>query len=281
MPIASKQPSTEPRNTEPPAACALAASELDDLEVAPALLTSRLFMSYARGGFQVDEGRSIAWYDVHDLASPVSAPGRARIVASSASRLALISPSGQLGFMARGGPPRFSELRLYAEQLVDGPGGRGWALARGQDTRRLVRVEGDGAATVAPLDLEGATDPRLAVTSDGQLVVGWVERDGAALRARVRFGEGPAVTVDEVITTEPVAALSERSHRDLELVPRGRRGVALAWRPITDASYAVSDPPSTPAGAEVRVSLVEPGAPIAPAARFPTRALPLGGTTVL
>lgn len=249
-------------------------------EVAP-----QYFHASHRGGFDAYRGGPpvFPWFDVHRLETPVVPPRGVRVAASSARTLYVVR-DGTLGVWPRDGEVRWTEHALHPEEAVEADGGRRWVLARSRERWHVAAIAPDGEVTVRDLARPASSwDVRIAATADDRLAVAWLERDGGTLRVRVRFGDEPPRTVDEVTMPAPVAALSERSRVDLALAAHGERGLGVAWRPLDDPDLgdvgSASVPPTTPADAQVRWLVVEPDGVVDGPRSVRTVARTLGGVT--
>jgi len=286
------QNATEEDATPDPAAagCALAGDPAPAPTLHPDLsaVAPQYFQPYHRGGFDAYRGGPpvFPWFDRFSLQESVVPPRGVRVTASTRSSLLITQGDRGLGILSRApdASPIWLDEPLRPVEAHEATDGVIWALARSGSTWRVVRIA-EGAAEVHDLGVPVSTwDVRVALDAAERPVAAWVEREAGVVRVRVTFDLDPAhaVTADEVTLPEPVAALSVRSRVNLAIAAEGD-GVALAWRPLADASFTdvgtAMRPPTTPCAAEVRWLLLERDGSHAEPERHPTRAHPLLGTS--
>ena len=266
------------------AAHASPAASADLLAVAP-----QYFHAYHSGGFDAYRGRGdvFPYFELGDLEHPFLPPRGARVTATTRTAILLVSRSGELGLMRRGqARPSWLGEQVYPELAVEDASGQVWALVRSSSSLRILHISTDGA--IDAHDLGFAPRARLvalALSRDGRPVLAYATREAGRLALKLSWSLDPAdgIEVDHVDLPVPVAELSEHTGLDVALAPDGPHDIAVAWRPLTDAGLtdtgSSSDPPMTPAAAEVRWTSVTPDGAIAPMHRHATHAQPLGGTT--
>jgi len=287
-----------------PESCALHSEALGALKVHRDLLAvaGQYFHSEHRGGFDAfrseaapayqDDGDVVfPWFEVQDLERPVTPPRGVRIVISLRGgylvtrRLPGQCCREELGFLKRDRPtPRWLGLRLYPDSAVETRFGEIWAITRGQRERgqekppvRLLHIGVDGKADDKMLDVsDWARDTELALTADDRPALVFLRRDAGILRLLLSWSLDPstAILLDEVEVPIEVAKLSQRTGVAISVAADGKRGVGVAWRPLTDRSSTGAW--TVPTAGEVRWLTVEPEGPATHPRRHATNAQPRG-----
>lgn len=288
-PAAPAEPA--PQEPGPSATCAPRVEERPSPALAEALLAvaPQYFHAAHRGGFDAyrGTGQVFPWFEPTDLEHPTVPSAGARIAASTQSVFLTVSLQGELGVLRRG-EARVAWLgkRLYPESVIERSTGEVLAICRSGSGLKLARIGRDGRLDVRDLGIvEMGRRADLGLTADDRPALVFSERDGGRFRLMVSWtlDRAGAIEVDRVELPVPVAELSERTGADLAVVADAASGLAVAWRVLTDASFTdvgtASEPPSSPAGAEVRWRTISPAGALGEVHRASTQAQPLGGAT--
>jgi hypothetical protein len=287
-----------------PTACVVRSTMLGAPKVHPDLMAvaSQYFHPGHRGGYDAfrssDEvadrpyaETAFPWFDVQDLAQPVTPPAGIRIVMQLRDEYFVTRRlptthccEEELGLWKRSERvPRWLGVRLYPESAVQTRDGEIWAITRGQlqpnedkPPVRLLHIGIDGKADDRQLDVsDWARDAELVLTAEDRPALAFLRRSGDHLRLWLSWSldASDATVIDEVEVAEPVAELSQRTGVSLAVAADGLRGIGVAWRPLTDKSSNGSG--DVPTSAEVRWLTVEPEGEINGPRRSATIAQPL------
>jgi hypothetical protein len=114
------------------------------------------------------------------------------------------------------------------------------------------------------------------LTADDRPALVFVRRDAGHLRLLLSWSLDPstAILLDEVEVPIEVAKLSERTGLAISVAGDGKRGLGIAWRPLTDPSSTGKW--TVPTAGEVRWLIVEPGGSPTRPHRHATKLQPLG-----
>ncbi|RYE71961.1 MAG: hypothetical protein EOO81_04620 [Oxalobacteraceae bacterium] len=267
--------------------CPLRSTAMGPPEVHPDLMAvaAQYFHADYRGGYDAYRSTSdvksrsfeetvFPWFDVQDLTEPVIPPAGVRVVMKLrddyfVARLIQGMPccESELGLWnGHEQKPRWLGLRSFGpDSAVQARDGRIWAIMRrtlvADQTPpiRLLQIDAHGKVGDVKLDVaNGIQDAELVLTAEDRPALVFLRRDEARLGLWLSWSldPGSATQVDGVQMTGSMAELSARSNISLAVAADGSRGIAIAWRPLTDRA---SDGPGERAtSAEVRWLIVEP-----------------------
>jgi hypothetical protein len=282
--------------------CRLRSTALVDLDVSPELIAvaAQYFHSDHRGGYDAFRSRDdipyrpaaetdFPWFDVADLLHPVIPPTGWRIVLPVGSGYFVTHRLSEYPRYAEelglwrpgGGEPRWLGPSLYPVSAVQSHSGEIWAIIRGapesaeaDPPMHLLHVGLDGAIATRRFDVPAwGHDTTLVLTADDRPALVFLRRSahGVGLLLSWNLDPSTARVVDEVAAPASVARRTQQTGVSLAAAREGPRGLAIAWRPLTDKHPTRRGDVQ----AEVRWLTVDPQGAIDGPHRFGTKARPL------
>jgi hypothetical protein len=303
-PVPSSVPSAAPTLvvTKAAAPCTVAIGATSTFSIPPRLqaIAPQYFHVTAHDdGFNdlVPGTKRYQWYDPSDLMTAVDPPPDMTMIGRSTAHWYFGHASDGSLRVARRTDTKATRIPgtwlNELDAVEDGSGGLWMAFANLSSLvvpeTRIVHVD----PTMKITDFNLATTPndpwdrRIGITADGHVAFVWVGSmtGGVALMASWL---GPAgfsapFMLDSVMLLSPDEQdLTLRTTTNLRVTAEGPDRLAVGWRPLAPKPGEVAPPgppPDRAASAEIRLLTTDPTGAVGSRSTYPTRALPLGGTS--